>query len=445
MLLWPSNIFVTFKDGIPNNLSHQTFCLPIHPIDSTMNHQLTGLTRTILLALSLFLFVSAHAQDPVFSQFFSQKLYLNPAFTGYEPGTVISTATRRQWGNLASNPLTPNGANFTTNHVEISQDLPGFHSGFGLAFTDNSEGEGQYNLTSPNNGLLRWQRATFSYAFHSWDCDFYEGIEDDVFGFSIGGYARWNRFVLDWQNLVFGDQLDPIYGVVRGTSVPLPDAGISDIEDWDFGIGGVAHLNVFPRHSIRFGGAWHHISLPNNSVAGNEERLPGRVTLHASDIILLGFGGEDEDEKYQIIPNGRLELQRASAAWDPDNRRSFREKPVFMNEVTLGVMAKTPSRGNVRLSGGLWFSGNPRWSVDSINIRGPEQSIVSYLGIDVVTESGGNTTTVWELGLSWDHNLGGIQSVGDIFELTFSIGLPLVTLPGAGCFRCRKNQIRSRF
>ena len=385
------------------------------------------------------------AQDPVFSQFFSQKLYLNPAYSGYEPGTTISSLNRRQWQNLASNPLTPYSATFITNHLEISQDLPGFHSGFGIALTDNAEGEGQYALTRPSEGLLRWQRATFSYAFHSWDCDFYENADDEIWGFAIGGYASFNRFALDWQNLVFGDQLDPIYGVVRNSAITPPVSGMSDIEDWDFGLGTIFHFNISDYQLLTIGAAIHHLDLPNNSVAGNEERLPMRLSFHASEILEIGrSGSKRSDSRWQVIPNLRFELQRSSAAWGRGLTRA--EKGIFHQDMMAGVMAKTPAAGSARISTGLWYNGNLRpTGVNGARFRAPEHSLVAYLGLDVATESRGNTTSIWEVGFSWDRNLGGIQSVGDVFELSISMGFPTLTLPGAGCSSCRKNQIRSRF
>ncbi len=385
------------------------------------------------------------AQDPIFSQFFSQKLYLNPAFAGYEPGTVLSTATRKQWGNLASNQLTPNGASFITNHAELSLDMPGFRSGFGLALTDNAEGEGKYNLVGANTGLLRWQRATFSYAFHSWDCGSYQSPGNEIFSFAVGGSASYNRFVLDWQNLVFGDQLDPIYGLVRGSGVQLPTEGISSIEDWDFSMGTVLQWNIYPKYLTRLGFAAHHISLPNNSVNGNDERLPMRFTVHGSSIIQVGHS-RSPNERAQVIPNARIELQRTSAAWDRDLLNG--EKGKFHRDLSVGVMFKSPSAEHTRLSAGAWYNGNFRWgnSPSDPNFIMQDHTAVFYGGIEkMVLNAMGNVISSWEVGLSYDWNLGGIRSVGNIYELSFSMGLPSVSLPGAACSGCKPHRILNRF
>lgn len=405
----------------------------------------TRFLQAVIALCCLLSFSQLQAQDPIFSQFFAQKVYLNPALSGYEPGAVLSTATRKQWGSLASNPLTPSSASYITNHVELSQDLPGFRSGFGIALTDNSEGEGKYNLIGANSGLLRWQRATFSYAFHSWDCGSYQSPGSEIFSFAIGGSASYNRFVLDWQNLVFGDQLDPIYGLVRSSAVQLPVDGISSIEDWDFSMGTVLQWNIYPKYLTRLGVAAHHISLPNNSVSGNDERLPMRFTVHGSSIIQIGHS-RSPNERAQLIPNARVELQRTSAAWDRDLANG--EKGRFHRDLSAGLLFKSPATEHTRLSAGIWYNGNFRWGDSPVapNFIMQDHTAVFYGGVEILALNAmGNVISSWEVGLSYDWNLGGIRSVGNIYEISLSMGLPSVSLPGASCSGCKPHRILNRF
>jgi type IX secretion system PorP/SprF family membrane protein len=53
-----------------------------------------------ILALSCLLFEKATAQDPMFSQFYSAPLYLNPAMAGAETNMIIGVNYRTQWTSL---------------------------------------------------------------------------------------------------------------------------------------------------------------------------------------------------------------------------------------------------------------------------------------------------------------------------------------------------------
>jgi len=54
----------------------------------------------IILVLSLFAAGSIRAQDPVFSQFYTSSLYLNPALSGLEKDIVFGINYRNQWAGV---------------------------------------------------------------------------------------------------------------------------------------------------------------------------------------------------------------------------------------------------------------------------------------------------------------------------------------------------------
>jgi type IX secretion system PorP/SprF family membrane protein len=60
-----------------------------------------NIARTILLITILSGTTAAYAQEPVFSQFYSSGLYLNPALAGVESETFLGANYRSQWSNLA--------------------------------------------------------------------------------------------------------------------------------------------------------------------------------------------------------------------------------------------------------------------------------------------------------------------------------------------------------
>ncbi len=375
---------------------------------------------------------AVQGQDPVFTQYFATKLYLNPAFAGYEPGTVFSSGLRSQWHQVANGE-----GRYLTNHAEISQELPGFMSGFGLTYTDNSEGEGIYRPMGANTGLFRWQRYTMSYAWHSWACD----MDERKLGFSLGFSGGYNRYVLNWERFRFGDQLDPIYGVVRGTGVDIPDGGVSGTSFFDLSAGGIGHFIQNPHRMYRLGLALHHINLQNNSVAGRDERLPTRITIHGSGILHSYREGALQTQ-WQWNPGFRVDLQGASArqGWPRD---SVTGRPFLHGIFSLGGAVKTP--GLTRLTAGLWYQGNMPLAA-ARRYRDGIHSMVLYGGLEFIQEArSGYSGSFYELGFSWDHNFGGARSLGDIFELTLSVGLPGSSPFGLGCGSCTLRRVLNRF
>jgi len=58
-------------------------------------------SKPILFFISSFVVASAFAQEPVFSQFYSSALYLNPALAGVENETFFGANYRSQWNNIS--------------------------------------------------------------------------------------------------------------------------------------------------------------------------------------------------------------------------------------------------------------------------------------------------------------------------------------------------------
>lgn len=54
----------------------------------------------IIFALNLFAVATTCAQDPVFSQFYTSSLYLNPALSGFEKDLVLGMNYRSQWAGV---------------------------------------------------------------------------------------------------------------------------------------------------------------------------------------------------------------------------------------------------------------------------------------------------------------------------------------------------------
>jgi len=143
-----------------------------------MNRQLIFLG---LLCYSVQLF----GQDPTFSQFFNSRTYMNPATVAMDGGLTINGTYRNQWNQIPGK--------FESKFLSV-EALSCLGSAFGLNIMHDTEGEGLLNTLS----------AGFDYAYLI-------GREGQ---FRIGLGANWYQKWVDWDALIFSDQLHPKDGPV---------------------------------------------------------------------------------------------------------------------------------------------------------------------------------------------------------------------------------------
>ncbi|NBC25007.1 MAG: type IX secretion system membrane protein PorP/SprF [Bacteroidetes bacterium] len=200
---------------------------------------------------------NAEAQDPVFSQFYLAPTQLNPAFVGNSNGPNFALNYRNQW------PGMPNA--YTTYAVAYDQFFERYSSGFGLiAMTDNA-----------GDGILTTQKVGLQYSYKA-------RINQSTYlkgGLEIA-FVQNN---LDWDKLIFFDQLDPEFGSVTpgGSTIPsaeVPPESLSFIyPDISFGL-------AFYSSTFYGGMVLHHMNSPQNSFFEDSNPLqsgvPLRWTLH---------------------------------------------------------------------------------------------------------------------------------------------------------------------
>lgn len=299
----------------------------------------------ILLFLSLFLLHKQmlFAQDPTFSQFSMNKLYLNPAMTGLHLGTMINVSYRDQWRAVRKGY-----SQFKTNSIGISTNIPCIRSSFGLIYTDNVEGE----------GLLRWQNVGGSFAFSILSGE----NKTNSFELKAGMRLSHSWRTLNWQNLVFADQLDALEGVVNSSQIVIPNnATTSNQSYWDAEAGlalSAEHIKLKANapdlmEDLQAGVAVSHL-IPRNhpSFLGTPEYVPMRFTLHFSWLNTLAKGRYGAQEtRLWLNPLFKMDLQGSSKAPNTFNFMSF--------NYGLGLM--TPS-----IYGGLCMQ-NRKFILDSYN------------------------------------------------------------------------------
>jgi len=209
-----------------------------------------------ILVFTLFLF-DLKAQDPQFTQFYANPLYLNPAFAGTARCPRICMNYRNQWPNLSGNYVT----------YSVSGDLhvDALAGGVGILVTTDDQA----------HGTLKTTNASLIYS--------YQAVVNREFSLKFGLQATYMQKSLDRDNLHFGDMIDARRGFVWNTNEPLPQQNKSNA-DFSAGVLGYSK-NYF------FGFAANHINQPDEGLLG-VSKLPTKFTVHGGAIIELEKGGE---------------------------------------------------------------------------------------------------------------------------------------------------------
>ncbi len=237
--------------------------------------------------------ISAQAQDPSFSQFYANRVYLNPAFTGLEAGITVSGVSRMQWLNV--------DGGFRTYGFNLELQEPALNSGIGLSLMHDQQGLAQLETTTV--GL--------SYAYT---------IPFENHNIHVGFQYQYVQKTIDWSKITFSDQLDPLHGAIYATSaVPI----LERVSFSDFDVGAVWRFNTDlrlskkktlrdTRHSL--GLSIHHLPALVNQNGGNESfqnldtRVSPRMTIHAGSVIPLWFFNGSK-KSISISPNIKYDLQ----------------------------------------------------------------------------------------------------------------------------------------
>ncbi len=149
------------------------------------------LRQILPIVLFIGLFASGvQAQDPIFSQFYAAPLQINPAFAGNSFGPHVAINYRNQWPSIQS------GA-YTTYAASYDQYIDRANSGFGLMILTDDAGQ----------GLIKTNRVSGLYAYRL-------QMDNQLF-VKFGVEASFVQTRLDWDQLVFFDQIDPEVGPTK--------------------------------------------------------------------------------------------------------------------------------------------------------------------------------------------------------------------------------------
>ena len=229
---------------------------------------------TFLIGLLLIASISK-AQDPQFSQFYANPLYLNPALAGATECARVNLNYRNQWPSLTKA--------FITYSVSYDQSVNSINSGFGVLLINDRQGDGALNTTTI--GL-----------FYSYNLRITDGF---FIRFGVEGEYYQER--LDWDKLVFADQINPVTGSISPITNETPPEK-SSISVIDFSAGMV--MRYYDQFFVGF--AADHLTQPNISFYDNvDNKLFLRYTVHGGVTINLSRGmlGSAEEKDYILQPH----------------------------------------------------------------------------------------------------------------------------------------------
>lgn len=219
----------------------------------------------IMIYLAFMAFVwQSNAQDPVFSQFHSSPLQINPAFAGYSEGGVLGINYRNQWPSISQA--------YVTYALFYDQYVSNINSGFGLQLLTDNAAQGLYKTTKIT-GMYSY-RQRFSKKWYG-----KLGVEAGIINTNIG-----------WDKLIFPDMIDPVYGYQSPGGLPYPTSVVPPDHlsqlNVSVSLGGLVYNDKF-----FLGFSAKHINTPTISYYDTYETegtfLPVRMSLHAGYEIVL--------------------------------------------------------------------------------------------------------------------------------------------------------------
>ncbi len=203
-----------------------------------------------IVILTFILFIDSYSQDPTFSQFYANPLYLSPSFAGATEEYRLGLNYRNQW------PAVPGV--FHTYSVSFDKAMPNFSSGIGVLATYDVAGSGE--LSTTNIGLL------YSY-------DFYINKQWHV---RPGVNFKFYYLGLDLYKLVFNSQLSG-----SGTLPQITPPPFDKVADVDFATSALIYND-----RIWGGFTLDHLLVPKTSFYGDDAKVPIKFNLYGGVQIL---------------------------------------------------------------------------------------------------------------------------------------------------------------
>ncbi|MCB0821389.1 MAG: PorP/SprF family type IX secretion system membrane protein [Bacteroidales bacterium] len=251
--------------------------------DKRKYHQYSLMQRGLIAALFFLFLIRGFSQDPHFSQFYANPLYLNPALAGTAECSRIMFNYRNQWPSLSSG--------FKTYAFSADSYISALSGGIGVAvFSDDAA------------GMINTLRLGGIYAFH---------LKLNEFStLNMGLEGAYFQRKLNWDDLVFSDMINYADGtVLQGISAEqVPDRLTVSAADFSLGFLYAYHEKFY------LGLAGHHLTEPAIGYYNStDESLYRKYTAHAGAIFTL-IDGDYKTGRGKLILNPNVLYQQQQNA-----------------------------------------------------------------------------------------------------------------------------------
>jgi type IX secretion system PorP/SprF family membrane protein len=246
-------------------------------------------------------------QDPTFSQFYANALYLSPSFAGATSEYRFGLNYRNQW------PAVPGV--FNTYSISFDKALPSFNSGIGILATYDVAGSG--NLSTTNIGIL------YSYDFNI----------NKEWHIRPGVNFKFYYLGLDINKLVFNSQITG-----SGTSPSVTPAPFDNVADVDFSSSALVYNS-----STWAGFTFDHLLSPKTSFYGNDATVPIKFNFYGGTQILKKTRLR---QKMQDVLSVAVNFQKQGKFYQSDIGLYYYKDPLIFGIWYRGIPLVTSQAGD---------------------------------------------------------------------------------------------------
>lgn len=260
-----------------------------------------------LFILSFIIFRDSFGQDPTFSQFYANPLYLSPSFAGATAQYRIGMNYRNQW------PAVPGV--FHTYSISFDKAMSDFNSGFGVLATYDVAGEG--NLSTTNIGLL------YSYDFNI----------NKEWHVRPGVNFKFYYLGLDINKLIFSSQM-----TASGTTPSITPPPFDNVADVDFATSALVYND-----RIWAGFTLDHLLTPKTSFYGDDATIPVKFNMFGGVQILKKTRLR---QKMQEVLSVAMNFQRQGKFYQSDLGLYYYKDPLIFGLWYRGIPLVTTQAGD---------------------------------------------------------------------------------------------------
>lgn len=340
------------------------------------------------LVVALVLSLGTKAQDISYSQFDLNTMYTNPAFSSFEEDNRILSIFRNQWNGIAEN--------FNSNYIE-----------FGFSISDLKKRRISNGQLSASAGLFLNQDI-YNNVFKTYEIGIvpvtiHSQLSRNYFlSTGISNTIRINS--LDWNSLVFTDQINDFNNQIGVSNVQLPDNfNQTTWVDPSIGIILTRHSNMLNQaaNTSFVGFSWHHFVPPIKSFYNNQNKIstiPQKIIIHGQYL-----------SQFRLLSSNSLKFWKLSYQHIQQGSRA-----VVNDDIGLSLTMQN----KLQLELGCFYSIG-RQTIGSDQVRLMSESIIPMLRIRM--QIGRNLGM--ELSYSYDFNVSKLNNTNTVATNEISLNI----------------------